>query len=141
MDDHYTVQKAPSVGGGLVDSSQDSLEVDFVVAPHDLNVSPTVVANIVVSPSNVAIYDSIDAPHVTLAPEGAVVTLSCSGGTSSLAERALGDVCGLDDFSWQKAAGMVEDGWTKVKEKKVKPSFPSFDMSLCSQKTRSESKS
>ena len=45
----------------------------------------------------------------------------------------LGDGCGVVDFSWQKAAGLVEDGWTTVKGKKVKPSTP-FDMALCSQK-------
>ena len=54
--------------------------------------------------------------------------LSCSVGTSSLVGRDLGDACGLDNFAWQKATGMVEDGWTKLKRKKVKPSFPSFDV-------------
>ena len=72
---------------------------------------------------------------------GAIAPLSRGGGTSSLAKRALGVVCGVDDFSWQKVARMVEDGWTIVKGKKVKPSIPSFDMSLLSHKMGSKCKS
>ena len=94
-----------------------------------------VVANTIVPSLNAAISNLTDAPHVALALGGATTPLSCGGGTSSLVERDLGDACGLDEFSWKKADGLVEDGWIKVKGKKVKPSCPSFDMSLRSQKT------
>ena len=68
-DDHYTIQKASSVGDGLVDSSQDSLVADSIAA-HDFNVSPTEVENTVVPPSDVANADSIVARHVVIALEG-----------------------------------------------------------------------
>lgn len=71
----------------MVDSSQDSLEANFVAAQHDLNVSPMVVANTVDPPSNATIFDLVDAPHVALASRGVVAPLSCGGGTSSLVVR------------------------------------------------------
>ena len=45
---------------------------------------------------------------------------------------------GVADLRWQKAAGLVEDGWTIVKGKKMKPSIASFDMALWSQKKGSK---
>ena len=54
---------------------------------------------------------------------------------SSLASEISGIGSGVADLRWQKAAGLVEDGWTTVKGKKVKPSIPSFDMALRSQNT------
>lgn len=138
-DDHYTIQKAPSIGAGLVDSSQDSLVADFFAAPHDLNVSPIEVANTIVPPLDATNADSIISPLMAMAPGGAVVP--SGGGASSLVEWALGAICGVDDFFWIKSTGMMEYGLTKVKGKKVKTSIPSFDMSLHSQKMGSKGKS
>ena len=45
---------------------------------------------------------------------------------------------GVADLRWQKVAGLVEDGWTIVKGKKMKPSIASFDMALRSQKKGSK---
>ncbi len=75
-----------------------------------------------------------------MAPGGTIAPLSCGGGSSSLAECDLEIVCGVDDFAWLKTDAMVEDGWTIVKGKKVKPSIPSFDMSSRSQKMGSKGK-
>ena len=47
---------------------------------------------------------------------------------------------GVADLQWQKAIGLVEDGWTVVKGKKIKPSIASFDMALCSHKKGSKGK-
>lgn len=57
------------------------------------------------------------------------------------ATRVLGDGCDSDDFAWQKAASLVEDGWTTIKGKKVKFSTPTFDMALRSQKMGPKGKS
>ena len=43
-------------------------------------------------------------------------------------------------FQWQKAASLVEDGWTIVKGKKGQPSSISFDMALRSHKKGSKGK-
>ena len=47
---------------------------------------------------------------------------------------------GVVDLQWQKATSLVEDGWTIVKEKYIKPSPTSFDMALRSQKKGSKGK-
>ena len=47
---------------------------------------------------------------------------------------------GVAGFPWQKAASLVEDGWTVVKGKKVLPSSASFDMALRSHKKGSKGK-
>ena len=47
---------------------------------------------------------------------------------------------GVANLWWQKVVGLVEDGWTIVKGKKIKPSTTSFDMELHSQKKGSKDK-
>ena len=60
--------------------------------------------------------------------------------SSSLASGVSGFGCDGADLHWQKAASLVEDGWTTVKVKKVKPSTPSFDMAPRSYKKGSKGK-
>lgn len=146
-DNHYTIQKVSSDGDGLVGSSQDSLVADYVVVSNDSNDAPTVVTNTVVPPSVVVVVDPIVAPLTALSQEGAIVPSTAvvpsrsDGGVSSPTARVLEVGCDVVDLAWQKAARKVEDGWTTIKGKKVKSSTPSFDMSLCSQKTRPKCKS
>ena len=58
---------------------------------------------------------------------------------SSLVSRISGG-SDVADCRWQKVAGLVEEGWTIVKGKKIKPSSASFDMALRSHKKGSKGK-
>ena len=59
---------------------------------------------------------------------------------SSLVSGISGIGSSVDDLQWHKAIGLVEDGWTTVKGKKINPSTTSFDMALHSQKKGSKGK-
>ena len=59
--------------------------------------------------------------------------------SSSLVSGIFGGSC-VANLQWQKATGLVEDGWTVVKGKKMKPSTASFDMALRSHKKGSKGK-
>ena len=59
---------------------------------------------------------------------------------SSLVLGISGIGSSVADLRWQKAASLVEDGWTTVKGKNIKPSIASFDMALRSQKKGSKGK-
>ena len=60
--------------------------------------------------------------------------------SSSLASGVSDSGCDGANLHWQKAASLVEDGWTIVKGKKVKSSTSTFDVALRSQKKGSKGK-
>ncbi len=133
-----------------------SLDSAILITSDSMTVSPLAPSQVVIGPSLVfvvtysAMVTSL-ASRVSwilvvplVAPSQDVVGLSLvsaitsSARVSSLALRVLGAGCGVANFEWQKAIGLVEDGWTTVNEKKVKPS--TFDMPLHSQKKGSKGK-
>ena len=136
--DHYTILKVPTVGDG--DSSQDTLVAGTTTILDDTPTAPSLVTS-----SVLRLFDSGSGAEIHLVAQSLdVATLSfdvvfpasvmissqpiCGGADHGL------DGCGDEVFAWQKTAGFVEDGWTTVKGKKVKPSTP-FDMALHSQKS------
>ena len=134
LDDHYTVQKASSVRNGA--SSQDTLATESTVISNG-KIVPTVVTSsdhplpnsisgdLTIAPPVASSLD-IFAPSLDVVDPSFVVVRSLTAGV-------LGDGCGVPEFAWLKATSLVEDGWTTVKGKKVKPSTP-FDMALRSPK-------
>lgn len=78
----------------------------------------------------------VPGPDASLVVSGSDVVLT-AGVVQSLVQASPGSVRGngsdVDSMAWQKAASLVEDGWTTVKGKKCKSSTP-FDMNLRSHK-------
>ena len=108
----------------------------------DSGVAPLVVISTV--EDALALPPSISAPNDGTSPT--VLSLSVAEGPAtfqcpSRVVGVLGDGYDADDFAWQKAASLVEDGWTTVKKKKVKSSTPTFDMALRSQMVGTKGKS
>ena len=83
---------------------------------------------------------SIEVPSMVPLWGASVSSLVSVVTSSPLASGVSSSSCDGADLHWQKAASLVEDGWTTVKGKKVKPSTPSFDMALRSYKKGSKGK-
>ena len=85
------------------------------------------------------VMPSISVPSGSALPVSSSLDADFHVAASSL---VLGISGGSDvaDFWWQKAAGLVEEGWTVVKGKNIKPSSASFDMALRSHKKGSKGK-
>lgn len=148
-DDHYTVFKAPPVGD--VDSSLVSqVAASPVSSPADsetsyvpplpaagVNVSsvgeetpgPSLTPVLVVHPSPIGgqLSHPVPAPTLDLSP-GFVGDPVASGSLGMSFLVSSGHSVSLGD--WFAEAAKVEDGWTTVKGKKSRPSFPPFDMHL-----------
>lgn len=84
--------------------------VPMVVTSSDHPLPDSVFGDSTVTPLAASSLDIV-APSLDVVDPSSVVVRSRIAGV-------LRDGCGVVDFAWQKAAGLVDDGWTTVKGKK-----------------------